>query len=368
MSSDQPNGAEPQPGNAGQPTKAPRTMSATTTRRALAAVAIGAVVAAIATFAIAGGFERSENLPTHSGDPGPQATASVEGEAFASAIAGDCLDWTPSNDPKEDRKDVAKVDCSEEHRFEVAAPLDLSVYPGAEFGPGSRYPGALRFAELRDEHCMPAVETYLGSRFDPYGKFSVGLMFPSEAGWTAGERTLRCGLQFSGTAGTLLPFSGRVAEQDQSNVWDPGTCIGINQNVPTDPVDCVQPHAYEVISVVDLGTQFPGSMPSVEDQDKYLEGVCTQASNEFLGSADALRNKTLTLFWDNLELDSWLAGSRRINCSVGKETDTGGFSTITGSAKGDILINGAAPVPPPPTPEGRSMPTPLPGAAPVPGR
>jgi len=95
--------------------------------------------------------------------------------------------------------------------------------------------------------------------------------------------------------------------------------------------------------------------------------VCTQAANEYLGSADALRNKTLTLFWDNLELDSWLAGSRRVNCSVGKETDAGGFSTITGSAKGEILINGAAPVPPPPIPEGRSIPTPLPGAAPVPG-
>ncbi|MFZ2173247.1 MAG: septum formation family protein [Rhodococcus sp. (in: high G+C Gram-positive bacteria)] len=357
-----------QPKNGGQPENAPRTMSASTTRRTLAAVAAGAVVAAVATFAIAGGFNRSENLPPHSDSAGPQATShSTEGGAFASAAAGDCLDWTPSTDPKEDRKDVAEVDCSEEHRFEVAAPLDLGVYPGAEFGPGSRYPGALRFAALRDEHCVAAVNSYLGARFDPYGKFSVGLMFPSETGWDSGERTLRCGLQLSSTAGTLLPFTGRVADHDQSNVWDASTCIGISQNVPTDPVDCAQPHAFEVISVVDLATRFPDSMPSVEDQDKYLEGVCTQASNEYLGSADALRNKTLTLFWDNLELDSWLAGSRRVNCSVGKETDSGGFATITGGAKGDILIDGVAPVPPPPVPEGRSLPTPLPGAAAVPG-
>ena len=49
---------------------------------------------------------------------------------------------------------------------------------------------------------------------------------------------------------------------------------------------------------------------------------------------------------------------------IGKEVETGGFAAITGSAKGEILINGAAPVPPPAAPEGRSLPTPLPGAAP----
>ncbi|MFD4369072.1 septum formation family protein [Rhodococcus sp. NPDC058521] len=342
-----------------------RTMSASTTRRALLAVAVGAVVAAIATFAISGGFNRSDRLPTHTNAAG-HAQSSEPGE-FDAAVAGDCLEWTPSEDPQEDRQDVARVDCADEHRFEVAAPLDLSTYPGAEFGPGARYPGALRFASLRDEHCVASVNSYLGAKFDPYGKFSVGLMFPSESAWADGDRTLRCGIQLSSTAGTLLPFTGAVAGQDQSNVWDTGTCIGINQNVPADPVDCSQPHAFEVIAAVDLSGQFPGPMPSVEDQDKYLEGVCTQSSNEYLGSADALRDKTLTLFWDNLDLDSWLAGSRKINCSMGKEVETGGFAAITGTAKGDILIDGAPPVPPPPVPEGRSLPVPLPGAAPPEG-
>ena len=48
-----------------------------------------------------------------------------------------------------------------------------------------------------------------------------------------------------------------------------------------------------------------------------------------------------------------------------KELDSGGFATIVGTAKGDILINGAAPVPPPAAPEGRALPIPLPGAAPI---
>eukprot|EP01133_Synstelium_polycarpum_P021937 gene21937-26339_t len=317
-----------------QGTPAKKTVSASRTRRVLAAVAVGAVVAAIATIAISGGLNKDDSSSVSVSGGGPAATGSTRDDAFTAAAAGDCLNWTPATESGGDRTDMSKVQCGTEHRFEVAGPLDLSVFPGAEFGPGSRYPGALRFAELRDD---------------------VGLMFPSESGWASGERALRCGLQFSTTTGELQPFVGRVADQDQSNVWDVGTCIGINQNLPTDPVDCAKPHAYEVISVIDLGTQFPGAMPSVEDQDRYLEGVCTQASNEYLGSADALRDKTLTLFWDNISLESWLAGSRRVNCSIGKEVETGGFAAITGSAKGDILINGAAPVPPPAAPEAMTV-------------
>ncbi|MFE3291779.1 septum formation family protein [Rhodococcus sp. NPDC059234] len=335
-------------------------MSARTTRRGLIAVALGAVLAAIATLVISGGFHGGSELTAHPSNGGPMSTGAVAGKAFGTAGTGDCLTWT-----KEDASDLTKVDCSDKHLFEVASEVDLSIFPGAEFGPGSRFPGVLRFSQLRNEHCAPAVVEYLGARYDPNGKFSVGLINPGEAGWAAGERTLRCGLQRSSTTGTPLPIVGTVVGQDESKVWDTGTCIGINQNVPADPVDCSQPHAFEVISVVDLGAKFPGGYPAVPDQDKYLEETCTQAANEYLGSPDALRNKTLTLFWDNIELSSWLAGSRKVNCSVGKELDSGGFAPITNSAKGDILINGAPPVPPPATPEGRSLPVPLPGAAPL---
>lgn len=335
-------------------------LSAKTTRRALIAVALGAVIAAVATIVISGGFKGGEELTTNAGSAGPRATGAVAGEAFATATTGDCLTWNEA-----DASDLEKVDCSGEHLFEVASDIDLSVFPGAEFGPGSRFPSVLRFSQLRDEHCTPAVNEYLGAHFDPHGKFSVGLINPGEAGWAAGERTIRCGLQRSSTTGTILAVTNSVAGQDQSKVWDTGTCIGINQNVPSDPLDCSQAHAFEAISVVDLAAKFPGGFPSVADQDAYLEETCTQAANEYLGSPDALRNKTLTLFWDNLELSSWLAGSRKVNCSVGKEVGGGGFAPIVGSATGDILINGVPPVAPPPLPEGRSIPAPLPGAAPL---
>ncbi|BCN81523.1 hypothetical protein RE0356_01640 [Prescottella equi] len=339
-----------------QPTPHPergRHLSAPVTRRALALVAIGAVLAAIATIFLAGGFDRGEKLPAHTSTVGPQPTGAVAGDAFGSATTGDCLTWSEA-----DASDLEQVDCAQPHQFEVATDIDLSLYPGIEFGPGAKFPGVLRFSELRDEQCAPAVNTYLNGRFDPKGKFSVGLINPGEAGWSAGERTIRCGLQFSGVTGTLLPFQGLVEQQDQSKVWETGTCVGINQNVPSDPVDCAQPHAFEVVGVIDLASQFPGGMPSVEDQDRFLEKACTDASTGYLGSPDVLRDKTLTLFWDNLDLDSWLVGSRKINCSIGQEVDGTGFATIVGSAKGDILINGQAPVPPPAAPDGRSVPTP----------
>lgn len=338
-----------------------RTLSATLTRRALVLAAVGAVLAAIATVVISHGFDGAVENAALPNQAGSSTTGAVAGEAFGTATAGDCLTWT-----KPDASDLVKVDCAQSHLFEVAADIDLSVFPGVEWGPGSRFPGVLRFTQLRDEHCTPAVEQYLGGRFDPNGKFSVGLINPGEAGWAAGERTLRCGLQSSSTTGNLVPIKGTVADQDQSKAWDVGTCIGINQQVPADPVDCAQPHAFEVVAVADLARQFHDGLPSVADQDKYLESTCTEAANTYLGAPDTLRNKTLTLFWDNLEFASWQAGSHKVNCSIGKPVESGGFATITGSAKGDILIDGRPPVPPPPVPAGRSLPSPLPGAAPVP--
>ena len=265
----------------------------------------------------------------------------------------------------DDASDLAKVDCNEQHLFEVAAEIDLAKYPSAEFGPESAFPGMLRFAELRDTHCVPAVKNYLNGKFDPFGKFSVGLINPGQAGWAAGERTLRCGLQITATTGRLQPMKGVVAEQDQSRVWEPGVCIGILQGQPTDPIDCAKEHSYEIIAIVDLAAEFKAGTPSVEDQDKFLSKACADAATEYLGSPDALKNKTLTLFWDNPDPISWLAGSKKINCSVGKE-DTGGFAPLVNSAKGELLINGQPPVPLAGAPAGRAMPTPVDGADPAP--
>ncbi|WP_330184070.1 septum formation family protein [Nocardia sp. NBC_01503] len=330
-------------------------LSAPTLRWGLLAVAVGAIVAALITMFLSG-FD-SGRVEAHN-PGGAQPTGAVAGAAFGTAKQGDCLSWSKGN-----ASDLVKVDCGSKHLFEVTADIDLSKYPGREFGPGSRFPDSLRFSELRDEHCVSAAQTYLGGKFDPRGKFVVGLINPGEAGWKAGERTLRCGLQVTGSAGTAThPITGSVRSTNQSKVFEVGTCVGIARNLPTDPVDCAQPHAFEIVSTVDLAARFPGGPPTKEDQDKVMEDQCAKDSTDYLGSPDALRNKTLTLFWDFLDTRSWLAGSQSLNCLIGKGADQEGFATITGSARGDLQIDGQAPVPPPNN--GRYTPPPLPGAAP----
>ncbi|NKY85549.1 septum formation family protein [Nocardia veterana] len=327
-------------------------------RWGLLAVAVGAVVAALVTLSISG-FRSSHGLEVH--DPGSgKPPAGRADAAFGAAKSGDCLTWTSTK-----TLDLTKVNCADKHLFEVTADIDLSRYPGREFGPGSAFPDSLRFAELRDEQCAPAAAAYLGGRLDPRGRFVVGMVNPGEPGWRNGDRTIRCGLQLvSATGNATQQTVGRVRDSDQSRIFDAGTCIGINQNLPTnEPVPCGQPHAYEVMSTVDLGTHFTGGPPANPDQDKFMQDECARAANDYLGGQDALINKTLTIFWDNLDTRSWLVGSRKLNCLVGKGSQDG-FATITGSAKGDVLIDGQAPVPPPSS--GRSTPAPLPGAAPAP--
>lgn len=338
-----------------------RSLSATSARRLLVLLAIGAIVGGMLAVVI---VDRSDGGEVHIGHTAVRENATISSTSFGHAEPGTCLQWTPSDDPQVDRADIAGVDCSSPHRFEVAADVDLSVFPGRELGPTAPYPNQARFAMWRDEQCGVAVRDYLDGRFDPTGRYNIGMMYPSSADWDAGVRRLRCGIQVIETPGVPLETSGSMRDQDQSNNWPPGTCIGVANGEPTVPVDCTTGHAFEVISVVDLTTRFSaGAYPPVTDQDRFLEDTCTQAATEYLGSPDALRNKTLTLFWENVDVSGWLAGSRRASCMVGKEGD-GTFATIVGSATGDITIDGKAPVAPPPLGEGRRQPVPLPGAAP----
>ncbi|MDG3010464.1 septum formation family protein [Rhodococcus sp. D2-41] len=327
-------------------------LSATRTRRGLLLMAAGAVAAGVVTVVFAGG----DRTPTVSAsNAGTAESAVVEPAVARDAAAGRCLTWT-----KDDAQDLAQVDCAAPHLFEVASSIDLGAFPGSEFGRDAPKPSPLRYAQLRDEMCTPAVAGYLGNRLDPHGKFSVGVIHPGDAGWAGGDRTVRCGLQQTSVDGRqFTPIRGTVASQDQSKVWDAGTCLGIDRSLPTDPAACDRIHSVEVTYTADLGEQFPGDLPSTADQDTYLEDLCTRETNAYLGSPDALADKTLTLFWDNKDLAAWMAGSRKVNCTIGSPIPGRGFAPIGGSAKGPITVNGTAPVPPPKAPPGRSLPIPV---------
>jgi len=295
------------------------------------------------------------------GAAGTDKLGPIANPTFVDAQPGDCLNW-PDNAP-----DAATIaDCAAEHRFEVADAVDMRAYPGMEYGPDAAPPSPARIQQISLEQCQPAVENYLGARYDPNSRFSISLLWAGDRAWKqSGERRMLCGLQLPGPGNQQLVFSGKVAELDQSKVWPAGNCLGIDPatNQPTDaPVDCSAPHAMEITGAVDLAEQFPGDLPSESEQDAFIKEVCTSLTDDYLAPVQ-LRDTTLTLIYSTVSLPSWAAGSRQVSCSIGATLGNGGWATLINTAKGPLLINGQPPVPPPAIPEGR-LNLPLPPAIP----
>ena len=332
-----------------------RAIHATSTRRVLLLTALGGLlIAGVATampFSVKGVLGDGEGVGIGSNP------------AFANAKAGDCLTW-----PNNSADAATIVDCKDDHRFEVAESVDTRAYPGREFAPDAAPPSPARIQQISLEQCAPAVERYLGDRFDPNSRFSISLLWAGDRAWKhSDERRMLCGLQLPGPNNQQAIFKGRVADLDQSKVWPPGTCLGIEQatSQPTDvPVDCAVPHAMEVTGTVNLAERFPGGVPVEADQDGFIKDICTRLTDAYLAPVQ-LRDTTLTLIYSTVSLPSWNAGSKQIACSIGATLGNGGWATLINSAKGPILINGQPPIPPPAIPEGRlNLPLPpvLPGA------
>lgn len=323
------------------------TLQATSTRRALLLTALGGLLIAGVITALPIGL--NNRLTGYAGsDPlsGAKGTA-----AFANAKSGSCLNW-PDKNP-----DAASlVDCKDDHRFEVAESVDMRTYPGAEYGPNAAPPSPARIQQISLEQCQPAVERYLGAKYDPNSKFTISMLWSGDKAWKQdGERRMLCGLQLPGPDNQQIAFKGRVAEIDQSKVWPAGTCLGIDPstNQPNDiPVDCGAPHAMEVTGAVNLAEKFPGALPSDADQDAFIKDACTRMTDAYLAPLQ-LRTTTLTLIYSTIALPSWTAGSHQVACSIGATLGNGGWATLINPAKGALLINGMPPVPPPDIPEER---------------
>ncbi|MCV7253613.1 septum formation family protein [Mycobacterium hackensackense] len=319
----------------------------TPTRRALLLTALGGLmIAGVITVlpdTAAGG--RLAGLSSGAGG------LSRANSTFDHASSGACLNW-PDRVP-----DAAQiVDCTTEHRFEVAEAIDLKAFPGTEYGPNAAPPSPARIQQISQEQCQSAVQRYLGDKYDPNGRFAVSLLWSGEKAWRQnGERRMLCGLQLPGADNQQQAFQGKVAAVDQSKVWPAGTCLGIDPatNQPTDvPVDCASPHALEVTGAVNLAEKYPAGVPPEQEQDSYVKDTCAKVTDDYLAPLK-LRTTTLTLVYSTISLPSWLAGSHQVSCSIGTTLGNGGWSTLLNSAKGALMINGRPPVPPPDIPDER---------------
>jgi hypothetical protein len=245
---------------------------------------------------------------------------------FGNANSGTCLGWPPDEPDK-----PSFVQCASDHMFEVIKPVPMN-----NFG----------------EPCQLAAREYLGNRYDPSSRFTISVIWPGDAiGTPASERNLLCGLQLLGPGGRAVPFKGKIAEVDQSRVWPPGTCIGIDEAThrSTDvPADCSSPHALEVAGAANLAERFPEGFPAEPDQLAFLADVCTRTADTYLAPM-TLQGADMTVHYDTVSPASWAAGSRQVSCSIGTPAD-GGWVSKVGSTRVQPLVDGPAPAPPPPPP------------------
>ena len=344
----------------------PRGLQATATRRALLLTALGGLLIAGLVTAIPAIGNRPGQLAGYiDSDPVP-STGAKSDAAFNRAASGDCLMW-PNTTPEA----ASIVSCADDHRFEVAESIDMRTFPGSEYGPSAAPPSPARIQQITQEQCEAAVRQYLGAKYDPNSKFTVSMLWSGDRAWRqGGDRRVLCGLQLPGLNNQQVAFKGKVADIDQSKVWPAGTCLGIDSatNQPIDvPVECEAPHAMEVTGTVNLAEKFPNALPADAEQDGFIKDSCNKMTDAYLAPVK-LRSTTLTLIYPTLSLPSWSAGSREVACSIGATLGTGGWATLVNSAKGQLLINGQSPVPPPDIPEERltlpQLPLPIPGQIP----
>ena len=359
--------ASPAAGEAKQPLAGfpwPRGLQATATRRALLLFALGGLlIAGLVTAIPVGGSGPGRLAGYLNSDPVP-STGAKSDAAFNRAKSGDCLMW-PDITPEL----AGIVNCAEDHKFEVAESVDMRTFPGSEYGPNAAPPSPARIQQISQEQCEAAVRRYLGPKFDPNSKFSVSMLWSGDRAWRqSGERRMLCGLQLPGPNNQQAAFKGKVADVDQSKVWPTGTCLGIDAatNQPIDvPVDCGAPHAMEVTGTVNLAEKFRGALPAEPEQDGFIKDSCTRMTDAYLAPVK-LRTTTLTLIYPTVSLPGWQAGSHEVACSIGASLGNGGWATLVNSAKGELLINGQPPVPPPDIPEERLTLPPIPVQAPAP--
>ncbi|WP_189208899.1 MULTISPECIES: septum formation family protein [Actinokineospora] len=256
---------------------------------------------------------------------GDVPTAADERELAFDSPAGTCLFWTAP-----DGADMRRVDCAEPHLFEVTGNIDIS----AQFAEDAPPPELERWQELAVEKCTPSVTEYLGGTLDPHGRYKVNALKPSTVQWEDGDRKLRCGVQTASRSGALLPATGSAAGADQSGIHEPGTCLALDGQVIGDPVPCTEAHAVEIVGNVDLSKAFPDEYPSEEAQIEKAIELCDAVTKEYTNGVD-LAKKGLIPYPDALKEESWVAGSRKVDCKVAAKLPNGsGLAPVTGSVRG----------------------------------
>ncbi|PXY32749.1 septum formation family protein [Prauserella muralis] len=303
-----------------EPERFPLTRSTLRARVLMVGVFVGALVAMSLSWVFSWGLETPEDRARQA-----QELAVARREAAFSSPPGSCLTWD-----KADASDVRKVSCTTEHLFEVVGVVNISD----EYPRNARHPDEQTWRTIAQQRCGQSAGEYLKKPLDPFGKLTVGVLRPDRQQWAQGDRKLHCGLQWVAPGGEMQPLTQPAAEINQSNVWEPGTCLGLVGKTVGDPVPCSQEHSYEIIGLVDLAEEFEG-FPPPDKQKTWLDRRCSAIAKRYTGGAD-LGKQGLILSWDVRERPSWKAGSTLVNCKVAATLeDKSGLAPVRGSVHKD---------------------------------
>lgn len=255
---------------------------------------------------------------------GGKVEESPAAQAAFHSTAGSCLNWQ-----QPDASDIHLVPCAQPHLYEVTGVVNIADrYPS-----GVPAPSVDEWRDLAMARCADGAQKYLGRPLDPFGKFTVSALRPDTSEWSDGDRDMRCVLQWAAPGGALQEITGNAAGQSQAPVWSPGTCLALAGKTVGNPIDCAQPHAYEIVSTIDLKTHFTDTYPSQRDQAAWLDTECDHDLQSYAGGVD-LDAQHLILSWDLREQESWDAGSTLVNCKVAaKLPDNSGLAPVTGSIR-----------------------------------
>lgn len=234
--------------------------------------------------------------------------------------AGDCVKWDQDDGATNWERHTEVVPCDQDHLFEYVSKL--------RFQRDGDYPTEDAWNDIIKSNCTAPVTSYLGYALDPNGKFRVGALRPSHAGWLQYDRTLLCGIQsaYAGeSADKLSMFKGIVKDQDQTYLLDAGRCY---RHDDFGAVDCAQPHDYEVVGSIEIKTK---SRPSSPTAWQNAAAACQAQARTYANGS--FKNGT-QWGWLEIEQSSWDAGSRTANCIISKWDANGNPVQFSGAAKG----------------------------------
>lgn len=151
-------------------------------------------------------------------------------------------------------------------------------------GPLADYPSETTWDTVWGERCLPVVETELGVKLDPFGRYGPSGLKPTEESWNAGDRDAWCGVVKKDPTddGRLPAFTGKIAELDQSYLFDIGTCLFASPDAPVAIVPCSDNHHYEAIGDVDLAGRYE-QVPTEAQWNQIVRADCGQLAATYLG-------------------------------------------------------------------------------------